>query len=130
MLFLEVEEAFQESVTVETAKRKVEEAETKLRFHFNTLINEYEATFVKSQETVAQDLKGEYQRYVLTLFEDCAHLELPILEGVRQSLKNIPLNLTVEQQSLQNFSDCLGIQIDCCAQFDSPYVGYCGIGLL
>jgi GTPase Era involved in 16S rRNA processing len=101
-LFLTIEGEFQESTKIEKANLKLQEAEAKLRFHFNTLINEYESTFVKSQESITQDLNAEYQRYVRDLFHDCEHLELPILEGVRQSVTNIPLNLTVQQQDIKS----------------------------
>lgn len=101
-LFKGLEGEFQGAVKVEDANKKAEEAEANLRFHFNSLINEYEATFIKSQEAISQDLKAEYQLYVQSLFQDSEHLELPILEGIRQSVKNIPFNLAAQPQDIKS----------------------------
>jgi predicted GTPase len=53
-LFLKIQGEFHEPLKVENAKIKVQEAESKLRFHFNELINEYESTFIESQKAITR----------------------------------------------------------------------------
>lgn len=102
-LFEKIEGEFKEkSVTVEKAKKIAQDAENDLTFHFKKLINEYESKSNESRNAITQDLKAEYQRYVRELFPDSEHLELPILDEIRQSLTNIPLNLIVQQENIQS----------------------------
>lgn len=89
------------SVPQAKAEQKLSEAEEDLRFRYNSLVNEYESAFAASQDAIRQDLTTEYQRYVKDLFDDCQHLELPVLEGIRKSVADITLNLGVERKDIK-----------------------------
>jgi hypothetical protein len=88
-------------MTPEKAENLMEDAEKKLRFQFNTLLNKYEVVFAESQQAVKDDLTQAYQHYVTTLFGECQSLELPILEGLRKTLADISLNLSVEKNEVK-----------------------------
>ncbi len=104
----EVAQTFSGSSTPEKAERTMIEAEENLRFHFNTLVNKYEAIFEESQQAIRQDLAYEYQQYVVDLFSECQALELPILEGIRKSVADISLNLNVEKKEVKTRSVVVG----------------------
>lgn len=77
------------------AESKVGAVEERLKFHFDKLINEYEMLFQKSQDDISHGLAEEYQRYVVELFKDCDALDLPIFEGVRKTVADISLNVSL-----------------------------------
>jgi hypothetical protein len=87
-------------VSPSKAKAKVDEADSLVKFEFNKLTNKYEAVFLRSQEIIGQELSAQYQRYVMELFEDSQHLQLPALEGVRQAVADISLNLNVQSDDV------------------------------
>lgn len=109
------------NVSPSKAKAKVDEADSLVRFKFNKLVNEYEKAFMKSQEIIGEELKAEYQRFVLTLFEDSQHLKLPALEGVRQSVANISLNLKVQADDVSTRSVVIGTREESASSWYNPF---------
>jgi ribosome biogenesis GTPase A len=93
--------AFSGSAKPDMADRAMNEAEQDVRFYFKSLVNSYETVFEESQETIRNDLKAEYQQYVMDLFDGCQDLELPILEGICKSVADISLNLAVEKKEIK-----------------------------
>jgi ribosome biogenesis GTPase A len=100
--------AFTGSVKPEVAERTMSEAEKDLRFHFKSLVNKYESVFEESQEAIKQDLTAEYRQYVMELFDESQSLDLPVLEGIRKSVSDIALNLSVEDSDLKTKSVKIG----------------------
>jgi len=97
----QVKTQFKGTAKRDKAEQKVNEAEEILRFQFNAVVNKYQSAFEESQMAIKADLAQEYQRYVRELFADCEHLEFPILEGVRQSVADISLNLKIEERDVK-----------------------------
>ncbi|WP_308923816.1 dynamin family protein [Janthinobacterium sp. J1-1] len=97
----EVTEQLVGVTTPELAEQKMNETEENLRFHFNTLVNQYESEFEDSQQAIKLDLAAQYQRYVTDLFDECRKLDLPVLEGIRKSVAGISLNLGVEDNEIK-----------------------------
>lgn len=91
---------FSGTVDVRAGEARIKEAETDLQFLHKQLINAYEALFNTSQESIRQDLYKEYQRYVVELFEDSQHLQLPILEGIRKTVGDISFNLSMKKDDI------------------------------
>ena len=91
---------FSGTVDVRTGEARIKEAETDLQFLHKQLINAYETLFNTSQELIRQDLYEEYQRYVVELFEDSQHLQLPILEGIRKTVGDISFNLSMTKDDI------------------------------
>jgi ribosome biogenesis GTPase A len=92
---------FTDSVKPEMAERAMNEAEKELRFYFKSVVNKYESAFEESQEAIKEDLTKEYRQYVMDLFGECQDLELPVLEGIRKSVTDIALNLSVEDRDIK-----------------------------
>ncbi|MGN9460794.1 dynamin family protein [Pseudomonas syringae pv. aptata] len=83
------------------AEVRVKAVEEELQFQYRKLINEYETLFDSSQKIIRDDLEAEYQRYILDLFKDCQHLNLPILDSIQKAASDISFNLTVKPQDIQ-----------------------------
>ena len=79
----------------------LQETEERIRFEFNKTINELEKIFNASQSEITQELNKEHQIYIKSIFQDCKNLNLPILEGIRQSVSDISLNLEVQQHEIR-----------------------------
>lgn len=88
-------------VPVSTAESRIREAEELLQFQHRKLVNSYEALFESTQEVIHQDLREEYQRYIVDLFKDSAHLNLPILEGIKRATSDISLNLSLKKDDIK-----------------------------
>lgn len=84
-------------VPVSTAESRILEAEELLQFQHKKLVNSYEALFDLTQEAIRNDLHGEYQRYIVELFKDSEHLNLPILEGIKKTATDISFNLSLRK---------------------------------
>lgn len=80
---------FSGSAKPEMAGRAMGEAKQDVRFHVKSRVNSYEKVFEESQETIRNDLRAEFQQYIMDLFDGCQNLKLPILEGIRKSVADI-----------------------------------------
>ena len=103
------------------AEQKVDEAEQRLRFHFKSLVNKYESVFEDSQLAIKADLAQEYQQYVKSLFADCEHLQLPILDGIQQSVADIALNLQVEERNVKSRRVVVGTRTVSTSKWYKPW---------
>lgn len=83
------------------AEEQIAKTEKNLRFHFNSLVNSYDAVFAESQQAIKDDLALAYRNYVTTLFDGCRDLELPLLEGLRKSIADISLDLGVDKKEIK-----------------------------
>lgn len=83
--------------TVNRAENLLIEAEDKLKFEYQKLINEFENVFISNQELITKDLHAEYQKYIIDIFSDVKDLDLPILEGIKKSIGGISLNLSLQK---------------------------------
>lgn len=88
-------------VPVSTAESRILEAEELLQFQHKKLVNSYEALFDLTQEAIRNDLHGEYQRYIVELFKDSEHLNLPILEGIKKTATDISFNLSLKNKDIK-----------------------------
>jgi hypothetical protein len=71
-----------------------------LSFYNKKIINEYEAAFLDSQTAIKAELHQEYKKYVETLFSDSKDLHLPTLEGLKDTIESISLNLDVTDEDI------------------------------
>jgi predicted GTPase len=113
--------AFSGSAKPDAAERAMNEAEQNVRFYFKSLVNNYETVFEESQETIRNDLKAEYQQYVMDLFDGCEDLELPILEGIRKSVADISLNLAVEKKDIKTRQVVVGQRVVKTSKWYKPW---------
>ncbi|WP_455927379.1 dynamin family protein [Pseudomonas capeferrum] len=97
----EVAAEFVGKVVLSKAKIKVDEADMQLKFNFNKLLNSYESVFLDSQKSISEELNAEYKKYVIELFEDSRHLQLPVLDGLRTSVADISVKLNLQQQDVK-----------------------------
>lgn len=112
---------FSGSIKPDMAERAMNEAEQNVRFHFKSLVNSYETVFEESQETIRNDLKAEYQQYVMDLFDGCEDLELPILEGIRKSVADISLNLAIEKKEIKTRQIVVGQRVVKTSKWYKPW---------
>lgn len=101
-IFRKLAERFSNKVPVSTAESRIREAEELLQFQHRKLVNSYEALFESTQEAIHQDLRREYQRYIADLFKDSAHLNLPILEGIKKATSNISFNISLKKDEIKS----------------------------
>lgn len=85
-----------EHETPANAQRLLHAAEYDARFRFKEVVNEYESAFQTSQELIKTELQEEYNRYISALFENTRELKLPLLEGLKASITDFSLNLSVD----------------------------------
>jgi hypothetical protein len=95
-------------VPVRTAESRIQEAEELLQFQHRKLVNSYEALFDATQEVIHKDLHEEYQRYIVDLFKDSEHLNLPILEGIKRTTADISFNLSLRNNDIKDESVVIG----------------------
>lgn len=112
---------FKGSAKPDMAEHAMNEAEQNVRFHFKSLVNSYETVFEESQEAIRNDLKAEYQQYVMDLFDSCQDLELPALEGIRKSVADISLNLAVEKKEIKNRQVVVGQRVVKTSKWYKPW---------
>jgi ribosome biogenesis GTPase A len=91
----------QGKVSPSEARRSLKKAEDELRFLHTKMINEYENEFKRAQEEICAVLRGEYKAYVQSLFPESAGLELPVLEGIKQTLGDLSLDLDVRKEDIE-----------------------------
>lgn len=116
-----VQAGFTGEVGRDQAERQTDQAEEKLRFHFKALVNKYESVFEVSQLAIKADLAQKYQQYVKALFADCEHLQLPVLEGVQQSVADIALNLQVEERNVKTRDVVVGTRTVSTSKWYKPW---------
>ncbi|QHF43728.1 50S ribosome-binding GTPase [Pseudomonas sp. S35] len=109
------------TVEVRAGETRIKEAETDLQFLYKQLINAYEALFNTSQESIRQDLYKEYQRYVVELFEDSQHLQLPILEGIRKTVGDISFNLSMTNDDITKRRVVIGTRKESNSTWYNPF---------
>lgn len=85
-----------EHETLANAQRLLHAVEYDARFRFKEIVNEYESAFQTSQELIKTELQEEYNRYISALFENTRELKLPLLEGLKASITDFSLNLSVD----------------------------------
>jgi hypothetical protein len=112
---------FSGTVDVRTGEARIKEAETDLQFLHKQLINAYETLFNTSQESIRQDLYKEYQRYVVELFEDSQHLQLPILEGIRKTVGDISFNLSMTKDDITTRRVVIGTREESDSTWYNPF---------
>ena len=109
--FKEIEDEFiDKKIAKIEADQLLKETEGKIRFEFNKVINELDLIFKKSQQEITQDLNIEYQIYIKSIFQNCRNLNLPILEGIRQSVSDIFLNLAVQKEEIKTRNIVVGTE--------------------
>ncbi len=84
------------------AKQYLDSAERNARFLFKELINDCENAFEESQKFIKDDLQNEYHQYIASLFEDTRQLKLPILDGLKGTLGDFALNLSLNERDIQS----------------------------
>ncbi|WP_313105618.1 dynamin family protein [Pseudescherichia vulneris] len=85
-----------EHETQANAQRLLHAVEYDARFRFKEIVNEYESAFQTSQELIKTELQEEYNRYISALFENTRELKLPLLEGLKASMNDFSLNLSLD----------------------------------
>ncbi|WP_312412168.1 dynamin family protein [Pseudescherichia sp.] len=85
-----------EHETQANAQRLLHAVEYDARFRFKEVVNEYESAFQTSQELIKTELQEEYNRYISALFENTRELKLPLLEGLKASMSDFSLNLSLD----------------------------------
>lgn len=83
------------------AEQQIKQAEDSLRFTYSKFINEYENVFLLSQSHIRKELGEEYQKYVSDIFGSCADLDLPILEGIKESVSAISFDFGLNNADIQ-----------------------------
>ena len=91
---------FEGEVSPPNATSKLNSVVEELSFYNKKIINEYEAAFLDSQTAIKAELHQEYKKYVETLFSDSKDLHLPTLEGLKDTIESISLNLDVTDEDI------------------------------
>jgi vacuolar-type H+-ATPase subunit H len=89
-------------VSPSDAEKFLREAEEQLRFLHLKLLNAYENEFKRAQEEIQADLRKEYKEYVQSLFPESIELKLPVLEGIKNTLSNLSLDLVVRENDIKH----------------------------
>lgn len=81
----------------EASKRKANEKIKKLthdlQSEFNLLIINLEKTIESDQLVIQTELAADYNKYIISLFDDVSDLELPMLEGLKSQMASFNLSL-------------------------------------
>ncbi|EJG2372708.1 dynamin family protein [Vibrio parahaemolyticus] len=93
--------SFNGEVRKSQAESQIESVSKDIQFEFNRVINEYESAFEYSQETIKKELHKEYKKYVQALFPESQSLELPAFQSLKNSIKNIPFNIELNNSEIK-----------------------------
>ncbi|MCJ8311761.1 MAG: dynamin family protein [Saccharospirillaceae bacterium] len=91
---------FEGDVAPRIAKSKLMSVVEELSFYNKKIINEYEVAFLNSQTAIKTELQIEYKKHVEALFSDSKNLQLPTLEGLKDTIESISLNLDVTDEDI------------------------------
>ncbi|WP_197701514.1 dynamin family protein [Providencia rettgeri] len=91
-------------VSSKEAEFKIDNASKDIKFLFDCSINEYDKTFLRSQEIIKKELYQEYQSYVATLFPESNALELPVYQALKHSISSISLEIELKQDDIRKKS--------------------------
>lgn len=92
---------FEGDTSPRDATSKLNSVVEELSFYNKKIINEYEKAFLDSQTAIKTELHQEYKNYVAALFADSKDLHLPTLEGLKDTIESIALNLDVTDDDIE-----------------------------
>ena len=107
--------------SVNDANNKIQIAEDKLKFEHQRLTNEYELLFSVTQDKIRQTLQNEYSTYINNIFEGTKKFELPVLEGIKNSVSNFSLALGVEKDDIKEKSVVIGHKKVSASKWYNPF---------
>lgn len=91
----------QGEVDVKRAKLELENAERRLTFASNDLIGNFEIAFSDAQQHIKDELQKEYLEFIAGIFDEVRTLALPVLQGLKESIQNISLNLSLSERDVK-----------------------------
>ncbi|HEI9843870.1 TPA: dynamin family protein [Morganella morganii] len=91
----------QGEVDINRAKIELENAERKLTFASNDLISNFEIAFTDGQQYIKEELQKEYQKFIAELFDEARTLALPMLQGLKESMQDMSLNLSLNDSDIK-----------------------------
>lgn len=103
------------------AEQQIKQAEESLQFIYNQFINECENVFLSSQSHIRKELGEEYQKYVSDIFESCADLDLPILEGIKESVSAISFDFGLNDADIQEKEVVVGTKTVSASTWYNPF---------
>lgn len=91
----------QGEVDIGRAKIELDNAERKLSFAYKDLITNFESAFVDGQQHIKDELQKEYLEFIAEIFEEVRMLSLPMLQGLKESMQDISLNLSITERDVK-----------------------------
>ncbi|WP_438334120.1 dynamin family protein [Edwardsiella tarda] len=91
----------QGEVDINRAKIELENAERKLTFACNDLIGNFEVAFSDGQQHIKDELQKEYLKFIADIFDGARTLALPMLQGLKESMQDISLNLSLNEHDVK-----------------------------
>lgn len=83
------------------AKIELDNAERQLSFMFKNIMSDFENAFSEAQQHVKKELHDEYMNFISTLFDDARALSLPVFQGLKDSIQDISLNLSLNNRDVK-----------------------------
>ena len=84
------------------AQIEMDNAERKLSFAYDDLISNFEVAFSDGQQHVKDELHKEYLQFIANIFEGSRDLSLPVLQGIKDSMQAISLNLSLKDHDVKS----------------------------
>lgn len=83
------------------AQIELSNAERKLSFAYKDLVSNFESAFFDGQQYVKDEMQQEYLQFIADIFEGSRELSLPMLQGIKESMQDISLNLSLKQSDVK-----------------------------
>lgn len=90
------------------ANSLINDAERRIRFEYDKLIDTYERLFETAQDLIRSQLHEKYERHVADLFQASRALDLPIFAGLEKTVSELSLNLTIKDKDIKTRSVLIG----------------------
>ncbi|MCW2480429.1 dynamin family protein [Candidatus Symbiopectobacterium sp. NZEC135] len=91
----------QGEVDASRAQIELSNAERQLSFLHNDLIGDFETVFEASQQHIKDELNDEYKKFITSIFDETRQLSLPMLQGLKESIQGVSLNLDLNDRDIQ-----------------------------
>lgn len=99
----------------------IEEARETLQFHFDELINAYEAAFALSQDLIKRDLETRYRDYVDSIFENMDAVQFPVLARLKDRISDLSFSLDLSESHIKGRKERTGTRRVSTSKWWNPF---------
>lgn len=93
--------SLQGEVDKSRAQMELGNAQQQISFAYKDLISSFETAFTDGQQYIKDELHKEYLKFIADIFDEARMLSLPMLQGLKESMQDISLNLSLKDRDVK-----------------------------